>query len=481
MDRARACRAIVSLAAASCETHLLAPTTPSPAASAMAAVPAVPATEAKERPRGRLLQVLGISFGLAVIIGNTIGAGILRSPGSIAQLLPSSGAFLAVWIAGGIYALLGVASLAELGVVVPRSGGQYVFVREAFGPFAGFVIGWTDWVSSAASGAAVAIVLGEYSDALIPGLDGRASALAVAFVLGLALLQWQGIKWGDRTQQLTSLLKTIAFALLIAACFMLDPRPVAPDASAPAAAATPFSMAAIVLAMQAVIYTYDGWNGMLYFSGEVVDPGRQIPRAMFGGVIGVIAIYVLVNAALVRVIGVDGIAGSTFAAGTAANAVFGQNGDTVIRLIMIVSLVSSLNAIILLTSRVPYAMSHDGLFPSIAQQVNAGGTPTFTLAVSAALSIALIVTGTFETAIAIAAFFFVLNYVSSFASVFALRRKLPDAPRPYRAIGYPFTTAISFIGGVAFLIGAVIQDTRNSLVAIGLLAASYPVFRIGRK
>lgn len=438
---------------------------------------AVPATvgETPVPPsgRGRLLQVLGVAFGVAVIIGNTIGSGILRTPGTVAGLLPSQGAFVLAWLAGGAYALLGVVSLAELGVLIPRSGGQYVFARRAFGPYAGFIIGWSDWVSTVASFAAAAILIGQYSAALFPVLSRFTTATAVAIVLLFTALQWKGIRWGDSVQQGTTLLKAVAFVALIVACFVLTP------VSTPIAAVATTQIAgigAVILAMQSVIFTYDGWNGMLYFSEEVRDPGRQIPRAMFTGVLAIIAIYVLVNVAFVHVLGMPGLARSDFAAGAAAEALFGSRGDTVIRSMLIVALSSGVNAYALMGSRIPYAMSRDGLFPKWGSVVNAGGTPTRTLALSAAVAVGFLLTGTFESVIAVAAFFFVLNYVASFASVFVFRRTMPDAPRPYRAWGYPWTTGFSLLGGIAFLIGAIVSDRRNSLIAIGLLVVSYPVF-----
>ena len=435
-------------------------------------------SDARPRGRGRLLQVLGIAFGVAVIIGNTIGSGILRTPGTVASLLPSPAAFILAWIAGGAYALLGVVSLAELGVVIPRSGGQYVFARRAFGPYAGFVIGASDWISSTASLAAAAILIGEYLAALFPALLRFTVPVGITVVAVFTVLQWRGVRWGDSVQQATTLLKALAYVALIVACFTLVPVTAPAVSAAAAAAPAAVGVAAVVLAMQAVIFTYDGWNGMLYFSGEIRDPGRQIPRAMFSGVLAIIAIYLLVNIGFVHVLGMRGLAASDFAAGAAAQALFGARGDTIIRSMLIVALFSGVNAYVLFCSRILYAMSSDGLFPRWGLTVNQGGTPTLTLALSGLAAIVFLLTGTFNTVIAVAAFFFVLNYVSSFAAVFVLRRTMPEAPRPYRAWGYPYTTGFSLLGGIAFLIGAIVSDQRNSLIAIGLLIASYPVYAL---
>ncbi|HWS53653.1 MAG TPA: amino acid permease, partial [Pyrinomonadaceae bacterium] len=160
---------------------------------------------------GRLLRVLGVTFGLAVAVGNTVGAGILRTPGEVAAQLPGVWLMMGAWAAGGLYALLGANSVAELGTMMPRSGGQYVFARRALGPYAGFVVGWSDWVSTCGSAAAVALVIGEYAGVLAPPLAPHAAALAAGVVLAFAALQWRGIDWGSGAQNLTSLLKALAF------------------------------------------------------------------------------------------------------------------------------------------------------------------------------------------------------------------------------------------------------------------------------
>jgi APA family basic amino acid/polyamine antiporter len=236
---------------------------------------------------------------------------------------------------------------------------------------------------------------------------------------------------------------------------------------------------AIVLSLQSVIYTYDGWAGVIYFSEEVSNPGRDIPRAMFGGVLLVIAIYLLVNVALLYVLPISKIAGQDFAAGVAAQVVFGRYGDTVFRSLTILSMLSAINAYHLMATRVLFAISRDGLFTKKAAEVNEGGTPTFALFASAAVAVLFIVFGqTFERVITILAFFFVAIYTLSFISVFVLRRREPEKERPYHAWGYPWTTGLALVGSVLFLLGAVAADLRNSIYALALLAVSYPLFRL---
>lgn len=424
--------------------------------------------------KGHLLRVLGVGFGVAVIIGNTIGAGIFRAPGTIAEQLPATVPFLLVWLAGGIYALLGAISLAELGTMLPRSGGQYVFSRYALGEYAGFIVGWSDWISSCGSTAAVSLLIGTFVVTLFPSLDGHAAAVAASAATIFAFLQWRGIVWGSNIQNLTSLLKALAFLALIVAAFVLGGNGAL---STPQTNTAPITLAAIVLSLQSAIYTYDGWSGVIYFSEEVKEPDRNIPRALFNGVLTITAIYVLVNVALLYVLPMSQIAGKEFAAGEAANVIFGTHGNTVFRCLTIVSMLSGINALHLMATRVIFAMSRDGLVSKRAAVVNEGGTPTVALALSLMVSLLFIIFGEkFETVITVLAFFFVVNYILSFVSLFVLRRREPDKPRPYRVWGYPITPALALIGSVLFLAGAIRADTRNSVYALVLLAVSYPVY-----
>jgi basic amino acid/polyamine antiporter, APA family len=274
------------------------------------------ATDAERAiPAGRLLKVLGVAFGLAVVIGNTIGMGILRTPGEVAAHLPSVPLFLGIWVAGAVYALLGALSLSELGAAYPRSGGQYPFVRRALGRYPGFVVGWSDWLSTCGSMAAVSIVLGEYAGPLVPALAGRETLTASAVVLAFALMQWRGIRIGDAAQQFTSLLKAVALITLALVALALGggAEPAAGAAVAAAPSAVPAGLllaAAVVVALQSAIFTYDGWTGPIYFGEEVKDPGRDIPRAMIGGVLLVLGIYLALNVAFLRVVPIEEMAGT---------------------------------------------------------------------------------------------------------------------------------------------------------------------------
>jgi APA family basic amino acid/polyamine antiporter len=327
----------------------------------------------------------------------------------------------------------------------------------------------------------VSLVIGEFMGALFPTLAGRSVSMAAVVAITFAVLQWRGVLWGSNVQNVTSLLKALAFVVLIIAAFVLGGG-ATESAAAPVVTSEKLVLVgAFVLSLQAVIYTYDGWTGVVYFSEEVEDPSRNIPRALFGGVLLVIAIYLLVNLALLHVLPISKIAGQNFAAGAAATVFFGRHGDTIFRTLTILSMLSGINAYHLMASRVLFAMSRDGLFTKSAATVNKGGTPTVALFLSATVSVTFIFFGqTFGTVITILAFFFVANYMLSFISVFVLRRREPDRERPYRAWGYPWTTGLALVGSVLFLIGAIASDTRNSIYALALLGVSYPLFRLLR-
>lgn len=418
---------------------------------------------------GHLLKVLGVAFGWSVTVGNSIGAGILRAPGEVAQRIPSYSLFFAMWVAGAAFAMFGALSLAELGAMIPKSGGQTVFARRAFGPFPGFAVAWSDWLSTCASTAAITIVLVDSLVAIRPALGPSRQLIITALIGGFTLTQWRGIRAGSGVQLATSALKTLAFGALIIACFAVQPAASTP-AAAPAAAIT---FVGVILVFQTMIYTYDGWAGVLYFSGEITDPGRDIPRSMFSGIISVAVIYLLLNAAFLHLLPLHVMAGKEMVADDASRVVFGAAGTSIIRALIAVSLLSAINSCILMGSRI--------LHPVGLRVVNAGGTPTAGLALTSAVSLAMALSGTFNTAIAMAAFFFVANYATSFAAVFRLRATEPDTPRPYRAWGYPFTTAFMLLVSAAFMIAAVVADPRNSTYAILMIAVSYPIYRALRK
>jgi basic amino acid/polyamine antiporter, APA family len=430
--------------------------------------------------RASLLKILGLWFGLAVTVGNAIGGGILRTPGDIATWLPNSLLFVGIWIVGGCYALLGANALSELGTMLPKSGGQYIFARHAFGDYAGFLVGWVDWISTCASIGAISLVLGESIASVTSRPTTAAAPIAMSIVAIFTILLIRGTRLGDFAQRFTSLAKTLALLALVVACFLFAGRSQIAVESA-VVAPTMSGFAAFLLSAQAVIYAYDGWSGPIYFSEELDDPGRQIPRSMFYGLLTIGTIYVLINIAFVVALPTSSLAGSPLAAATVASSLFGERGELLVRLVVIASLPSAVNACLLMASRVLYSVSRDGLGLSFATQVNKRGTPVVSLVATGVIALAFLATGTFNSLIAIAAFFFVAAYTLSFVAVFLLRKREPNANRPYRAVGHPWTTGFILLGSLAFLTSAVIADRKNSVYALAIVILSYPVFLLTRR
>lgn len=414
---------------------------------------------------GQLRRVLGVGFGLAVSIGGTIGVGILRTPGLVAEQLHVPLLILLLWVAGGIYTLLGTSCLTELGLMLPRAGGFYVYVRRAFGNTAGFAVGWTDWLMYCSILGYLSIAIAEFIAALgvIPG--GAVRILSVLILVSIVALQWLGIRISSLFQELTTALKCVAFLVLVAAC-LLVPTDAYPSVSIPSS----MTFSGLVIALQAIVITYGGWQSPLYFIEEDKDPARNLPRIMIGGVLSVIAIYLLVNIALIKVLPMSELSGATFPAAEAARIILGKQGQNLITVLSIISLVPLLNAITMMGTRVIFALGRDRLFWFRTSTVNPSGTPDTATLLTAAVAVGLIATGTFQRLIAMTSFFLAANYALCCVALVVLRRREPDLARPYRAWGYPWSVWLVTAGSVMFLLGMFAGDVLNGLAAVGLLA-----------
>jgi APA family basic amino acid/polyamine antiporter len=425
----------------------------------------LPAT-GSSTPGGGLRRVLGLGFGLAVIVGSTLGIGILRTPGLVAGQLPSPSAILLVWVAGGVYTLLGAICFAELGTMLPKEGGYYVYARHAFGDTVGFAVGWTDWLCYCAVLGYVSIGFAEFVAVLEPSLSGSVTVVAVTVLVGLVALQWAGVQVSSRFQQAATAVKFVAFVILVFAAFALHGISSGTAPSAPGGSA-----AGLVFALQAVVITYGGWQSALYFSEEDRNPEANIPRSMVGGVVAVIVVYLLVNLALLSVLPVDDLARSTLPAADAARVLAGPAGHLIITSLSLISLPPMLNAIVMIGTRILFAMGRDGLVWRKTAIVGAGGTPRIATLLTTAVAVLGIISGTFQRLVAITAFFLALNYAVCCVALIVLRRREPQRPRPFVAWGYPWSAGLVLIGAVAMLIGTLVGDTVNGAGALALLAA----------
>lgn len=356
--------------------------------------------------------------------------------------------------------------------MLPRAGGFYVYAREAMGDRAGFAVGWSDFLANVASTSFAAIAAGEFLGRLIPRIAPFSVIIAAGAILAFAGMQWAGVVLSGRVQQAASAMAAVALIGLIVGCFLVrtpansQPAPPAPTAS---------FMAALVLAIQSIVVTYDGWYESIYFAEETRHPTRQLPRAMFGGLALVAAIYLLLNAALLRALGPAGLAASTFAAADAARLVFGRASELIVAAIAVIILLTLLHSCLMSSTRILFAVSRDGLFWRRAGLASENGTPRPALALATLVAVGLVLSGTVDRLIAMAGFFFVANYSWAYISLIVLRRTRPTAVRPFRVFGYPVVTVLILAGSLAFLVGAVVSDRRNSFYALLLLMASFPV------
>jgi basic amino acid/polyamine antiporter, APA family len=433
--------------------------------------------------RNSLLRILGVGFGIAVVIGGTVGVGILRSPGAVAAHLGSGWLILLVWTLGGLYTLLAANNTAELATMMPRAGGPYVYARRAYGDYGGFVVGWSDWMLNTLPLSFMTIVFGEYASSLFPAFPGNVQLFAVTILLLLTAINWAGLRAGSETQKVASVLKALALLGFVAACFLFGGH--GEFADSPPVAAEPATgtfalVVACVLSFQLVLSAFGGWNAVIYFAEEDTNPQRNIPRSLFGGIALIIVIYLLVNAALLHVLPMRVMAASKFAGADAINVIFGARSGQIVTALALLSIVGILNALLMFVPRVLLALGRDRLFWRNATTVNARGTPTVAMACTVGPAILMALIGSFEMLLAISEFFAVTIVILLIGALFILRRREPDSPRPYRAWGYPYAPALMLVLAIALFGAYIVSNPLNSFYAIAFLVASYPVYRAVR-
>ena len=425
-----------------------------------------------------LPRILGVWFGVAIVIGGTIGAGILRTPNLVMSHVGSPGLAIAVWVAAGLFAMAAAASLAELAAAIPKSGGFYVFAQRALGDRFGFVAGSADWFANSAAVAFVAVAAAEYLGALWPPLAAHQTLVASAAIAVVAASQLVGQRASGRVQEAMSLIKTLAFAALVVLFFAAD-APAVP-AEPPRVRLYVVDLVSLALALQLAIGAYDGWQSGSYFAGEDVDPGRNLPRAFIGGTAIVMGVYVLLNLAVQHVLPADRIAASSLPIAEAASLVMGPHGATVVTLIAIWSPLTIMSATLLCLTRILYAMGADGLLPAALGRADRRGTPVTGLACSTAAALALVQLGSFESVATVASVFMFTGYLSGLVSLLVLRHREPGLPRPFRVWGAPWTVLLVIAGYLAIFAGIVAGAPRDAAVGIGVLVAGYAVYRLTR-
>ncbi|MEN2401020.1 APC family permease [Flavobacterium sp. MC2016-06] len=430
--------------------------------------------------KNQLKKSLGLSFNIAVLIGGTIGVGILRTPGTIASMLDNYWLIIASWLIAGFYILLGANSYAELATMLPKAGGSYNYIKRAFGDYAGFLSGWFDYITNAIPPAFYCIVIAEYLIILFPNLADYSTVISISLLLGFVLLHLSGVKNGSTFQQITSFLKVICFVALVVACFMYSGVKV-PTIQKDNSFFEIGLLFGFFKTLQLIIGTYNGWNSASFFAEENDNPSKNIPRSLYSGVLLVIAIYVLLNIAFFHVLPIETLAKSNLAAADVANLIFGKNGATIVIVISIFSLISILNAFMMIPPRILYGLSRDGFFIEKGTTVNKGGTPIVALLVSSLFSLFLICIGSFEVLFSFAAFTSIIVWGLAYFSLLKLRTKEPNLPRPYHSFWYPWSTILAIIVSIILLLGFIYSDPKGFGIIVVITLISYPLFWVLNK
>ena len=416
-----------------------------------------------------------------VVIGGIIGAGIFLSPGVVAQRLDTPSLVLAAWGAGGLIALAGAFSYAELGAVFPKAGGQYVYLRDGLHPLAGFMYGWALLlVIETGAIAAVAITFANYALRIGGGPGAARVPLAIAAIVVLSIINYLGVKPGSRVLNVLVVLKVAALVILIGAGFAAAAHPGWWSDTRVSPVASGSTLVAFGAALVPILFSYGGWQSANYVGEEIADPKRNLPRALVAGTIAVVVIYVSVNIVYLRALGLEGLATSTAPAAEAARRTFGPSGDVFISSAIAISTFGFLNLSILAPTRVYYAMAADRLFvPALATLHPRFATPGLAIIVQSAWSCALALTGSYDQLLNYVVFADWIFFGLTVLTVLTFRRKVPLASRPpdaFRTPGYPVVQILFVIVAAAVVASVVGAAPSAAAKGAGLLALGIPVY-----
>lgn len=435
-------------------------------------------------PSGGYARRVGLFSGVMLVIGGIIGSGIFLNPAIVAQRVHTPELTLGVWLLGGGVALIGAFVYGELGQRIPKAGGSYVYLRDAFGPLPAFLNAWGMMLMIATGAiAAVAVTFANYTLALTGLPPGFRFPLAVGAIILLSGVNYFGVRPGALTQNVFTVLKLLALAVLVGAGLLLT------GASAPVEAAVPQAPDSVVLAMGAalvpVLFSYGGWQQTNFVAEELVDPGRNLPRALLLGVIGVVAVYLLANLAYLRTLGAPGLAASSAPAADVLGQLLGPGGRTFITAGVALSTFGFLNLVILVSPRVYQAMAADGLFfPQLARLHPRYRTPTTAILFQAVWAILLTGTGTYGELLDYVVFADWLVFGATAATLFVYRARERQGLVPraaYRVPGYPVTPLLFIAAALYVVVGSTASNPLNALKGTLLLGAGVPVYLYWRR
>jgi basic amino acid/polyamine antiporter, APA family len=413
----------------------------------------------QDRGAVRLTRQLGLFGAISIIVGSMIGSGIFRSPAAIAEEVPRKLAFMGVWVGAGIVVLCGALTYAELASRFTRTGGVFIYIKEAFGPLPAFLFGWTEMTVVRASGlAATATVVAEYALKLGGLGNDRAVHYVAAFAIILVgALNFIGIRFGAMLQNMTASLKYLSLLLLFVAAFALSSHPRTPATTVPLTH-QPIGLTAIVLAMVSALWVYDGWADLTFVSGEIRRAERTVPLALVVGMIAVMVVYLLTNLAYISLLTMNQIGRAPLVAADAAQSILGSKGVVAISIATVVAAFGALNGSMMTGSRIFFAMGEEGLFFAVLASVHSRfKTPSVAIVLATSLGVAFALAQSFESSAAMFILAIWPFYALAAAALYVVRQK-DRTGGSYRTPGYPITPAVFILFALMITITGIYSD-----------------------
>jgi len=431
----------------------------------------------------RLKRVLSLMDATMINAGGIIGSGIFMVPATVALYTASSSLFFMVWILGGVVSLFGALSVAELGAAMPKAGGQYVFLNEAYGPVWGYLYGWSAVVViNTASMAAVGVAFAEYLKFFYTISDLAVKEIAIFSIILLTIINIVDVKSGARFQnvftfaKLGAILGVILLGLFLEGGSTQNFSPLFTDRP-------PLSLIGpLGLAMVAVLWTFDGWIFVTYVAGEVKNPKRNIPLSLIFCMVIVVTVYIALNTVLVYVLGFDQMIGSELVMADAASKFIGGNGAAIVTIIILISLIGANNGFILTSARINYAMARDNRFFKQAAIIHPKfQSPANALIIQCIWACILTFSGTFNQLITYIIFASWIFYGMSAGAVIILRKKKPDMERPYQIPFYPWIPIIFILFAIFLTVNTILEAPRDAAIGAGLILAGLPLYYYWKK
>lgn len=447
----------------------------------LGASPGEPASPpaAGRHPKDRLRRTLGLQDAVFLLVAGVVGSGIFLAPPEIARLLPHPGLILAAWLVGGLLSLAGALANAELAGMFPHAGGDYVYLREAFHPAAGFVVGWLSFFAIF-SGTVATLAVG-FSESLGEAMNWQRPQVLLVAVLLIALcslINWLGVRWGALANNVTGWVKVIALAAFVLVAPLSGEGEAAGLSPLFEGAFSSAPLLAFLMALSPVLFSYLGWNGCVYVASEIRDPARNITRSLFIGLAVCTVLYMLLNGVYLLALSPQELGEVSNAGEASARVFFGEHGARLVSAFVLVSILGTLNATVLTGPRIAYAMAIDGLFLPGVDRVSRGyATPSGAILLQAlTASLLVLLLQSFPNVLNFTTFGILLATSADVLALYRLRRTQPGRHRPYRALGYPVFPALYIMVNMAVASALLVGSTRESLISLAVLASGLPFY-----